>query len=355
MPFADIPDQSTLLDPAKRGDRDAFQYLAEPYRRELQLHCYRMLGSLHDAEDLVQETFLRAWRGLDRFEGRASFRGWLYRIATNACLNALASRVSTRRTLPEMHGPPSDQVPDGGPATEITWLEPYPDAALEGIADSAPGPEARYEMREAVQLAFVATIQHLPPRQRAVLLLRDVLGWSATETAGLLDASVASVNSALQRARAALAKGFPSGRPSANPPPDDRQRALLERYVRAWEGADLDSFVALLKEDAVLSMPPWRQWYLGREAIRGFFAWAWDWELPGSTPFCLVPTAANRQAAFALYRSGREGPECQAHGIELLTLQGDAIAVLTIFRDPGLFAAFGLPAVLPTQDAAPPA
>ncbi len=349
MPSADIPDPATLLDPAKGGDRGAFHQLAEPYRREL-----HMLGSLHDAEDLVQETFLRAWRGLNGFEGRASFRGWLYQIATNACLNALARRGSARRVLPEMHGPPSDQPPDGGPATEVTWLEPYPDAALEGVADSAPGPEARYEMREAVQLAFVAAIQHLPPRQRAILLLRDVLGWTAIETGALLGASVVSVNSALQRARATIAKGFPTGRPSTNPAPDDRQRALLERYVRAWEGADLDGFVALLREDAVLSMPPWRQWYLGRKAIRAFFAWAWDWELPGYKPFHLVPVAANRQSAFALYRSDREGLECRAHAIELLTLQKDAIAVLTIFRDTRLFAAFGLPAVLPIQDASPP-
>lgn len=353
MSSVDKTERLTLLDSAKRGDQEAFQHLSEPFRRELQLHCYRMLGSLQDAEDLVQETFLRAWRGLDRFEGRASFRSWLYRIATNACLNALAGRVSAHRLLPEMHGPPSNGVPDGGPATEITWLEPYPDAALEGIADAAPSPEACYEMREAVQLAFVATIQHLPPRQRAVLLLRDVLGWSATETAGLLDASVASVNSALQRARATLAKGFPNGRPSANPAPDNRQRALLERYVRAWEGADLDGFVALLKEDAVLSMPPWRQWYIGREAIRAFFAWAWEWELPVQRRFRLVPVAANRQPAFALYLSGREGPRFEAHAIELLTLQEDAIAALTIFREPHLFAAFGLPIVLPSESAAP--
>jgi RNA polymerase sigma-70 factor, ECF subfamily len=355
MPSTDIPDLSILLRSAKRGDRDAFQQLAEPYRLELRLHCYRMLGSVHDAEDLVQETFLRAWRGLNGFEGRASFRGWLYRIATNACLNALTSRANARRALPETHGPPSDQPPDDEPATEVSWLEPYPDTALEGIADAAPSPEARYEMREAVQLAFVATIQHLPPRQRAVLLLRDVLGWTATETAALLDASVASVNSALQRARATLAKGFPTGRPSTNPAPDDRQRALLERYVRAWEGADLDGFVALLREDAILSMPPWRQWYLGREAIRAFFAWAWDSELPGCRRFRLVPIAANRQPAFALYRATRDDPEYRAHGIELLTLQDDAIAVLTVFRDPRLFAAFGLPTVLPTQGPVPSA
>lgn len=350
MLAADMPHGPTLPDPARRGDREAFEYLAEPYRRELQLHCYRMLGSLHDAEDLVQETFLRAWRGLDRFEGRASFRNWLYRIATNACLNAIASRASARRVLPETQGPPSDQTPEGGPATEISWLEPYPDASLEGIADAAPGPWARYEMQEAVQLAFVAAIQHLPPRQRAVLLLRDVLGWPATETARLLDTSVASVNSALQRARATLEKQFPAGRPSAQPAPDGRQRTLLERYVRAWEDADLDGFVALLREDAVLSMPPWQEWYLGREAIRAFFAWAWRSACGG--PFRLIPTAANRQPAFAQYSGDREGPECRAHALQLLTLQDDAIAVLTFFVDPRLFATFGLPAVLPTQGAA---
>jgi RNA polymerase sigma-70 factor (ECF subfamily) len=353
--MSDKSELSTLLDAAKKGNRDAFQQLAEPYRRELQLHCYRMLGSLHDAEDLIQETFLRAWRGLNGFEGRASFRGWLYRIATNACLNTLAGRRTACRVLPEMHGPPSDEPPDNGPASEISWLEPYPDSALEGITDSAPGPEARYEMREAVQLAFVATIQHLPARQRAVLLLRDVLGWSAAETAALLDTSVTSVNSALQRARATLAKGFPTGRPNTNRAPDEQQRALLERYVRAWEGADLDGFAALLREDAVLSMPPWRQWYLGREAIRAFFAWAWDWESSGNAPFRLVSTAANRQPAFAVYHNGREGPEWRAHAIELLTLQDDANAALAVFRDPRLFAAFGFPTVLPTQGATPPA
>ncbi len=347
MPATEMPDPATLLAFAKRGDRDAFQRLAEPHRRELQLHCYRMLGSFHDAEDLVQETLLRAWRGLHRFEGRASFRSWLYRIATNACLNALASRASARRVLPESLGAPSDRMPDGVPATEVAWLEPYPDAALEGIVDAAPGPEARYEMREAVQLAFVAAIQHLPPRQRAVLLLHDVVGWSAIETARLLDASVASVNSALQRARATLEKGLPVGRPSAQPAPDDRQRALLERYVRAWESADVDGFVALLREDAVLSMPPWRQWYLGREAIGTFFAWAS--RSGGHGPFRLVPTAMNRQPAFAFYGRGRNGPEWRAHSIHLLMLQDESIATLTFFVSPRLFAAFALPPVLPAH------
>ena len=350
----DMTHAMALLESAKRGDRDAFQALTEPYRREVQVHCYRMLGSLHDAEDLVQETFLRAWRGLDRFEGRASFRGWLYRIATNACLNAIARRPSVRRVLPEMIGAPADQPPDGAPPTDIAWLEPYPDTALAGIADDEPGPEARYEMHEAVQLAFIAAIQYLPARQRAVLLLRDVLGWSATETAGLLDASTASVNSALQRARATLEQRYPSGRPNVQPEPDDRQRVLLDHYLRAWEDTDLDRFVALLREDAVLSMPPWPQWYQGREAIQAFFAWAWR-SNGNRRPSRLVPTAANRQPAFALYTRDPDGSVYQAHGIWLLTLRDDTISALTGFRDPGLFAAFGLPAILPHHAAEPSA
>jgi RNA polymerase sigma-70 factor, ECF subfamily len=306
-----------------------------------------MLGSFHDAEDLVHETFLRAWRGLQRFEGRVSFRNWLYRIATNACLNALASRARARRVLPETQGPPSDQMPDPEPASDIAWLEPYPDAALEGLADTAPGPDARYEMHEAVQLAFIASIQLLPPRQRAALLLHDVLGWSAAESARLLDASVASVNSALQRARATLERRLPAGRPSVPPGPNDQQRALLERYVRTWETADVDGFVALLREDAVLSMPPWRQWYLGRDAIGTFFAWTQRLGRRGR--FRLTPTAANRQPAFAFYSRGGPGAEWRAHSIQLLTLQDESISAMTSFVAPPLFAAFGLPTVLPAE------
>src|SRR5450432_1519866 len=186
----------------------SFERLAEPFRRELKLHCYRMLGSVHEAEDLVQETYLRAWRGFDRFEG-GSARAWLYRIATNACLNVIAARKNARRWLPDQQGPATEQMPDGAPANDIAWLEPYPDALLEGIADEAPNPEARYSSREAVQLAFVAAIQQLPPRQRAALLLSDVLGWSAGEAADWLGGSIASINSALQRAREALAKRYP--------------------------------------------------------------------------------------------------------------------------------------------------
>jgi len=349
---AGLPDQPMLVESAKRGDRDAFERLAEPYRREIQLHCYRMLGGFHDAEDLVQETLLRAWRGLGGFEGRSSFRAWLYRIATNACLDVLTTRAGTRRVLPDTLSPPSDKMAEGAPATEIPWLEPYPDTALEGIVDATPGPEARYEMREAVQLAFVGAIQHLPPRQRAVLLLRDVLGWSAAESARLLDASVASVNSALQRARATLEMRFPARPPSAAPVPDDRQRALLERYVRAWESADLDGFVALLKEDAVYSMPPWRQWYLGPGAIRTFVGSAWKLH----AGFRLVPTGANRQPAFALYSRRRGGGlEWRAHSIQVLTLQAESIAALTLFVSPHHFATFGLPVAVPQHSGMPPA
>jgi RNA polymerase sigma-70 factor, ECF subfamily len=346
-PAADSHSRATLLEAAKAGDRDAFRRLTEPYRRELQLHCYRMLGSFHDAEDLVQETLLRAWRGLKRFEGRASVRTWLYRIATNVCLSAVARRPGGRRLLPEMQGAPATRMPEGTPPTDIPWLEPYPDAALEGLTDETPGPDARYEMREAVQLAFVAAIQLLPPRQRAVLMLHDVLGWSASETARLLDGSVASVNSALQRARATLEKRLPAGRSSAQPAPHDSQRALLERYVRAWESADVDGFVALLREDAVLSMPPWPQWYRGRDAIGAFFTWA---ARPGGRgPYHLVRTSANRQPAFAFYGRGGHAGEWRFHNIQVLTLRGAKIAAMVNFVTPELCVAFGLPAVMPAR------
>ena len=354
----------TFLGAAKRAkgsDSEAFQQLAGPYQREIQLHCYRMLGSLQDAEDIAQETLLRAWRGLDRFEGRSSFRSWLYRIATNACLNALAKRANLRRMLPEMQGAPFDasQTPEGAPPTEIPWLEPYPDVALEGVPDDAPGPDARYELHESVQLAFVAAIQHLPPRQRAVLLLRDVLGWSANETAVLLDTSVASANSALQRARTTLGKQFPSGVPTTLPVPDEQQRTLLDRYVQAWEGADLDAFGALLREDATLSMPPWPHWYRGHAAIRAFYRWAWGLDghesKSGPRPLAtrgasrLVPTAANGQPAFALYSRSPEDSAWHARAIQVLALQGETITAMTNFVrpiGPRLFAAFGLPATL---------
>jgi RNA polymerase sigma-70 factor (ECF subfamily) len=330
---------------ASDGANHEFERLAEPLRREIKLHCYRMLGSIDEAEDLVQETYLRAWRSFDSFAG-GSFRAWLYRIATNACLNAIASRKSMQRWLPDQHGPAAVETTVGGPATDMAWLEPYPDADLEGIADRAPNPEARYTSREAVQLAFVASIQQLAPRQRAALLLCDVLGWAATEAATLLGGSTASINSALQRARATLGKSSPDRLPPM-PEPNPAQQQLLGRYLQAWEGRDLDGFVALLKEDATYTMPPWRQWFAGREAIRSFFAMAWK----GWTGFRMLPTAANGQPAFALYayRIGADETPA-AHSIHVLALEHDLISRLTLFvqyADPHLFRAFGLPRILP--------
>jgi RNA polymerase sigma-70 factor (ECF subfamily) len=335
-------------------ERESFQHLVEPYRRELRLHCYRMLGSLDDAEDLVQETYLRAWRGFEDFEGRASVRSWLYRIATNACLNALARRRIQRRVLtapgapPSQESPPSDRTGGPEPATENLWLDPFPDSALEGVADTAPGPAARYELREGVQLAFVAAIQQLPPRQRAVVLLHDVLGWSAAGTAVLLESSVTAVYSALQRARGALERRFPEGVPASLPAPDERERALLDRYVSAWEGGDLDRFVALLREDAVLSMPPLARWYLGPRTIGEFFEWAQrEHDHPGLPRFRFVRTGANAQPAFAVYVPGPDGSEWRALAIQVLSVREGAIGSIVAFLDTRLFAAFGLPAVLP--------
>ena len=322
----------------------AFEHLAAPYRREMQLHCYRMMGSLHEAEDLVQETYLRAWRHFSRFEQGTSMRAWLYRIATNACLNALESRKSAQRWLPDRHGPPAVQMPDGRPAGEVPWLEPYPDSNFTGIAGDAPTPEARYASAESVKLAFIAAIQYLPPRQRAALLLCDVLGWAAAEAAALLGGSTASINSALQRARETLAKHYSAASSPVDSRPDRRQEELLNRYLRAWEGLELDDFAALLKEDAAYTMPPQPHWYAGRQPIRSFFEWAWK-HYDG---FRLVPTGANRQPAFAAYSRSSPDTPWTAHSIHVLTLADDTIAALTLFVKPDgprLFPAFGLPLV----------
>ena len=314
-----------LVAAARSGDAGAFEQLVAPYRGELIAHCYRMLGSLDDAEDAVQESLVRAWRSVGHLDDRGFVRAWLYKIATNRCLTAIERRG--RRELPV-------DVDPGRPATEINWLEPYPD----------PSPEARYLARESVELAFVAALQHLSATQRAVLILREVLGFSAAEVAVQLDTSPASVNSALQRARAKLATLDRDVRQA--PMTDEHQRSLLERYVQAWESGDLERFVALLKEDAVYAMPPWREWYRGRGSIGDFFGAVW----PAYRGFRLVPVGANLQPAFALYTLGAEG-RWNAHSIQLLSLDKDGIATFTAFMQPlaqKLFTAFQMPTIRET-------
>jgi RNA polymerase sigma-70 factor, ECF subfamily len=330
-------------------DRDTFLRTIEPFRKEIQVHCYRMLGSLHDAEDQVQETLLRAWRSFPKFEGRSSIRNWLYRISTNVCLDAIASRKARSRILPQALGGPTEQMPEGKPSTEIAWLGPYPDFALNGVADTAPGPAARYEMRETVRLAFVAAIQHLVPRQRAVLLLRDVLGWTAIETAQTLAISLPSTTSLLQRARRTLERISSEQSFDGAEELDETQHAQVERFVKAWEAADLDGFVALLQEDATMVMPPWTLWYNGRASIRNFFAWAfdWAWETGNRNAFRLVPTRANGQVALAVYLCARGETQYHAHAIQLLGFKGEKIASLTMFDGLELFDDFALPRSLP--------
>jgi RNA polymerase sigma-70 factor (ECF subfamily) len=328
-------------------DREAFSRMAEPFRPALKLHCYRMLGSLHEAEDAVQDTFMRAWTGLENFEGRATFKNWLFRIATNTCLNALTSRSRRNRLLPEQIGPPSSAMPTGQPEADIPWLQPYPDWEIEGIADPAPGPGARYEMRETIRLAFVAAVQQLPPRQRAVLMLVDVIGWPAHEAATLLESSLASVNSALQRAREKMRSQYGSFERQAS---DQIQRDLIDRYVRAWESADLEGFVALLRDDAKLAMPPRRQWYEGRDSIRRFFATVWG----SYDGFRLMPTGANGQPAFGLYSLSKSEGLWKAHSLQVLSIRDDRISALTFFLQPltfELFEAFRLPQTMQSSDA----
>ena len=338
---------TTALARARAGDGEAFRELTDPHRRELQLHCYRILGSVQDAEDTLQETLLAAWRGLGQFEGRASMRSWLYKIATNRCLNAL--RDTGRRPAAAARYQWSAPPPEPTRRAEPLWLQPCPDALLEDLPDNAPGPEARYETREAVALAFVAGLQRLPPRQRAVLVLRDVLGYPAAQAAGMLGVSEVSVNSALQRARATLAAQLPAeGRDSAPAPRSARERELTSRFADAFEAADADRLVALLTEDAWLTMPPEPLEYQGHAAIAEFFRtrpW-WGAQVPR-----LVATRANDQPAFGYYRAdphapGAHPPVARGHSLVVLTLAGDRICAITRFGD-NLFPAFGLPGTLP--------
>jgi RNA polymerase sigma-70 factor (ECF subfamily) len=324
------------LSRARAGDQDAFGELVDPYRRELQLHCYRMLGSVQDAEDLLQETLVAAWRGLGRFEGRASLRAWLYRIATNRCLNALRHRKRRPQEVSSMVEPP-----DPTRMAEPTWLEPYPDALLEGIADTAAGPEARYDTRESVGLAFVATLQHLPPRQRAALVLRDALGFDTTEAAAMLGSSEGSVKGALQRARATLDARLPSGGLERAPLPNSaRERELVGHFAEAVERGDTAGIVSLLTNDAWLTMPPEPYEYQGGEAIARFLE---DRAARRGAHYRLVPTRANGQPAFGCYLPDPHAPVARAYGMMVLTLSDDRLSAITWFGERSLFSHFGLP------------
>jgi RNA polymerase sigma-70 factor (ECF subfamily) len=327
-----------LISRARAGDGDAFRELTEPHRRELQVHCYRMLGSLQDAEDALQDTLLAAWQGFAGFEGRASIRTWLYRIATNRCLNA---RRSAGRRAAKEWDIPGVEPPAPTRLGEVVWLEPYPDSLLEGAIDEPPGPEARYETTESISLAFVIALQVLPARQLAVLVLRDVLGFRASEVAGMLGSTVESVNSALKRARANL-----QHRPAATdrePPaarPDD---GIVAKFVRAYESADLDSLVALLTDDVVISMPPMPFEYEGRAAVGNFCAGLFR----AGRRFDLVPTRANGQPAFGAYLRAPTGVSA-ATGLIVLTLADDRIGAMTRFET-GVLPWFGLPRSVPSR------
>jgi RNA polymerase sigma-70 factor (ECF subfamily) len=326
-----------LVTRARAGDGDAFRDLTEPHRRELQVHCYRMLGSFQDAEDVLQETLLAAWQSLGGFEGRASIRTWLYRIATNRCLNAL--RSANRRPAKEWDIP-EVEPPDPTRLGEVVWLEPYPDALLEGGINVPLGPEARYEQTEAISLAFVTALQVLPARQRAVLILREVLGYHANEVADMLDSSVESVNSALKRARASV---LPMGDREPPPAPDSpAEQALVAKLVRAYDSGDVDALVALLTDDVCVSMPPLPLEWQGRDVVARFSA---SFFRKGRT-YDLVPTRANGQLAFGAYLRAPTGGIRHGTGLLVLTLAGDRICAVTRF-DNSVLAWFGLPRSLP--------
>ena len=329
-----------LLARARSGDPDAFAELTGPYRRELQVHCYRILGSAADAEDMLQETMMAAWRGLHRFEGRASLRTWLHAIAANKCLNLL--RASRRVPLE----PPEVPLPEPSRSGEPLWLEPCPDVLLGDLADDAPGPEARYEARESVSLAFVTALQYLPPRQRAALVLRDVLGFRASESAEILDCSVDAANNLLQRARATIAGQLPAGGRDRAPLPDSAgEQRLTACFADAFERGDIPAIVALLTDDARLSMPPFPFEYHGGDAI-GQFLHAVSFR-GGTRAIRLVPTRANGQPAFGYYVRDPHMPVSRAHGMLVLTLAGDRICAITGFTDNSVLAMFGLPRTLP--------
>jgi RNA polymerase sigma-70 factor (ECF subfamily) len=323
-----MSNERELLDKARAGGEDAFGRLVEPYRGELHAHCYRMLGSVHDAEDSLQDALIRAWRGLARFEERSSLRSWLYTIATNTCLNAIAKRP--KRVLPIDYGPASDpHDAPGEPIVESVWLEPYPDEML-GLEDGLAAPEARYEQRESVELAFIAALQHLPANQRAVLILREVLGFSAKEVAQSLDTTVASVNSALQRARVSVEERVPEQTQQATLRSlgDDAVRDLVARYVDAWEKCDVEAFAAMLAEDATFAMPPLASWYQGREGIR---QWAVGWPLSGAWRWRAVFVHANGQPALGFYAWDDEAQAHLPFALNVLSFRGSLVSDVTAF------------------------
>jgi RNA polymerase sigma-70 factor, ECF subfamily len=324
-------------------DRDSFEKLIGPYRSELHAHCYRMLGSVHDAEDALQDALLRAWRALPQFEGRSSLRSWLYTIATNSCLRLIERRP--KRVLPIDYGPPADAHDDPAPPlVESIWIEPYPDAA---IADGFAAPEARYEQRESVELAFVAALQHLPAGQRAVLILRDVLGFSGAEVAETLDTTPAAVYSSLQRAHKTVDEHLPqqSQQATLRALGDTRVRELVERYTDAWERGDVEAIVAMLTEDAVLAMPPRPSWYRGIEAARAFLP---SGPLAPERRRRCRPTHANGQLAVGSYYVPSAGETRPLQVLQLLTLDAAGrIAEITAFVGTELVP-FGLPDTLPT-------
>ena len=330
-----------VLASARAGDEGAFRALTEPHRRELQLHCYRILGSVQDAEDMVQETLLAAWRSLEAFEGRASLRSWLYRIATNRCLNALRARSRRPREVPAM----GDALPPTR-RTKPVWLEPYPDVLLEDIPDRSAGPAARYEARESIELSFVVALQHLPPLQRAALVLGDLLGFRTAEVAETLDTGEASVKGALQRARATLRERLPAADRERAPRPNSAgERRLVGRFADAVQSGDVDEIVSLLTDDALVTMPPQPLEYQGRDAIAAFMRHRA--ELRGA-PLHVVPTRANTQPAFGCYLPDAHAAIARPDGLFVLTLEGNAIAAITWFADTGVFRHFGLPRTLPS-------
>jgi RNA polymerase sigma-70 factor, ECF subfamily len=333
-----VSTDAELIAAAAGGDERAFRLLVEPRTAELHAHCYRMLGSTHDADDALQEVLVRAWRSVGAFEGRSTLRRWLFRIATNVCLTMIEQR--SRRVLP-VDLEPGDA---SDPAEPVDWLEPYPEDRLASFAGAAPAPEARYELRESVELAFVAALQHVPPNQRAVLILREVLGFSAREVADVLGTTTASANSALQRARDVVRRRVPAASQQATLRAlgDDRLRELVNRYMRALENHDVDGLVALLTDDATWSMPPVPTWYRGLPAITAFLL-----EGPMRVRWRHVPAVVNGQQAVGCYEWDDEAGCYVGAVLDVLTLRDDRIAAVTAFLDPRVLAEVGLPERLP--------